>query len=258
MNSVENVLPGRRIKLWAVGFVVVYLCAFAATPAFAQYNRYDVYLKNSRNYAFCEIFLIIGQPPNLQANVYNTSGLSDCPADKFDKLDSKALAQQTKTEFVFLNPRRHWMMDHLWAHKMSEEVRDFDGIKAGFLAQMGVPPTIAGGGLGAKAFYLPMEVRLHSKYEYLKGKQVYLMRDPDGHTWVMQSYTNFRNKTLTQDQLSKLGSMLALPAGWKFEVKTLDKDLTIIPSGDLAYILQDNFEDTYEGCGFDDACSYTP
>jgi len=50
------------------------------------------------------------------------------------------------------------------------------------------------------------------------------------------------------------------PKGWTFKVKTLDKDLTIESTkpGGVAHIIQDDLLDTYEGCGFDDACSYTP
>jgi hypothetical protein len=52
-----------------------------------------------------------------------------------------------------------------------------------------------------------------------------------------------------------------LPAGWTFAVKTLDKDLTVIPPANknhIAHVMADEFDDVYEGCGFDSACSYTP
>jgi hypothetical protein len=53
------------------------------------------------------------------------SGASDCPPEKFDALDSKALAKKFHADAVFLNPRRFWMMDHLWSYDAGETY-DFD------------------------------------------------------------------------------------------------------------------------------------
>jgi len=76
----------------------------------------------------------------------------------------------------------------------------------------------------------------------------------------MQSYATEVDKDLSFDQLSNLASKLSLPEGFKFEVKTLTKDLTIDPrkADGLAHIVRDNLHDVYEGCGFDAACNYTP
>ena len=65
-----------------------------------------LYLDNAHGYAFCEIHLIQGKPPELLAQVYNTSGASDCPPEKFDALDPQALAKGFHVDVVFLNPRR--------------------------------------------------------------------------------------------------------------------------------------------------------
>ena len=76
----------------------------------------------------------------------------------------------------------------------------------------------------------------------------------------MQSYTKHSDKTLTLDKLGSLASTLKLPDGGSLKGKNLDKDLTVEPTkaGGVAHIVQDNLENTYEGCGFDSACSYTP
>jgi len=60
--------------------------------------------------------------------------------------------------------------------------------------------------------------------------------------------------------LAQLGSKLKLPAGWKFEAKTLNKELTIEPgkSGGAAHIIRDELHNVYEGCGFDATCNYVP
>ena len=60
---------------------------------------------------------------------------------------------------------------------------------------------------------------------------------------------------------AKLGAKLKLPAGWKYEVKTLDRDFTLAPpasTGYLAHAIADDLQNVYQGCGFDDACNYNP
>ena len=84
---------------------------------------------------------------------------------------------------------------------------------------------------------------------------------PDGKVLVMQSWTNFTNKGETADSLKDLGSQFKLlPPGWKFRTKVLDRDLTVEPPAPshLAYVTQDEFNNTYQGCGYDTACNYVP
>jgi hypothetical protein len=55
-------------------------------------------------------------------------------------------------------------------------------------------------------------------------------------------------------------SQWEIPPGWKFWTKVLDRDLTVQPPAPkhLAWVTQDEFNNTYQGCGYDTACSYTP
>ena len=108
--------------------------------------------------------------------------------------------------------------------------------------------------------FVPGEIHRDSKYLYAKGSRVFLLRSPDGKTWVMQSYATEVDTDLSFDQLSTLAGKLKLPDGFKFEIKRLTKDLTIDPrkANDVAHIVRDNLHDIYAGCGFDAACSYIP
>jgi hypothetical protein len=85
-----------------------------------------------------------------------------------------------------------------------------------------------------------------------------IMRDTNGHVYVMQTYAKFVNKDIDEDMLPKLAGMLTLLPGWKFETKVLEKDLTIIPDQGVAHVIVDDFQDVYEGCGFDAACNFVP
>ena len=109
--------------------------------------------------------------------------------------------------------------------------------------------------------YHPGQIHRNNAYLFKKGTRVYLLDMADGNVLVMQSWTNFMNKGETAENLQDLGSQLKeLPAGWKFRTKVLDKDLRVeTPKPKhLAWVTQDEFQNTYQGCGYDTACSYKP
>ncbi len=214
-----------------------------------------------RDEAYCEIIPVLGKEPNLVAQYYNTLGPDDyCPADKWLALDSKKLAEELGASFIYLDPtpqtaRRHAVMDELWVFAAGESV-DFHGVKGTWGAAMW--PAQVKEMLGKD--FEPRMIHRGTKYLWNKGSKVFLMRTPGGKAWVMLSYTTEVDKDLTFDTLPQIGSQLNLPAGYSFEVKTLDKDLIIDPrnSDGIAYITRDNLHNVYEVCGFDAACNYTP
>lgn len=73
----------------------------------------------------------------------------------------------------------------------------------------------------------------------------------------MQAYSGIVDPSINYDSLKDMGSKLQLPAGWKYRVVTLDKDLTITTPGGFAWIMQDNFQNTYDACK-EGACNYKP
>jgi hypothetical protein len=220
-----------------------------------------VHLDQVRGYPFCEFEVIMGTPPNLTVEIYNTTGQEECWPVRFDPIDPKALAQKLAVVAVVKNPTRYWLMDRLWSYDAGETY-DFDGLKATWMAKLDLSTgAIQEHGPKPFATYQEGVVTRRSKYEWLTGSQVYLLRSPDGHTWIMQAYTDLVDKILTQAELPNLGPKLTLPAGWRFEVKTLERNLTLIPpakTGYLAHAVSDNFQNIYAGCDFDDTCNYIP
>src|SRR6266705_6184316 len=90
-----------------------------------------VYLSNAHGYAFAEFEVIMGRPPHLVVQVYNTSGatdFTDSVSAKFNAMDAKALAKQVGADVVVKNPRRWWLMNKMWLYGAGE-THDFDGIK---------------------------------------------------------------------------------------------------------------------------------
>jgi hypothetical protein len=201
---------------------------------------------------------VFGTPPNVMAQFYTSSGPGDrCSVNEMAAINPTKLAAELAAEFVYINPTpqtagRHWVMDELWFFKVSESV-DVHGVQATWAASMS--PELMKRVL--EGDFVPGEIHRDSKYLYARGSMVFLLRLPDGKTWVIQSYANEVDKDLSFDQRSNLASKSKLPDGFKFEVKTLTKNLTIDPrkANDVAHVLWDNLHDIYAGCGFDAACS---
>jgi hypothetical protein len=264
------------MKAVTKSFSTLILCALAASHAMAQ----DLKIKpgvvkgaalisdNARNYEFCEFY--VGSGPinaNTPLEGYNSTGTSTgCPASTFSTLEPKKLASDIGASIVLLNPPRPnaqkwWVVDKLHAFAAGETF-DFSGIKAIWVVKMTVGDLEAAA-KSSKTPYQPLTNRQLSTWTFNKGNQVYLLRAPEGKVYVMQAYTNVEDPSLTYEQLPQLASKLQkLPAGWKYEVKTLDKDLVFdvrkaTPSG-LKHLTSDELGDIYLGCGFDKACNYMP
>ena len=77
----------------------------------------------------------------------------------------------------------------------------------------------------------------------------------------MQSYNAHTDEGLAAEESpATLGSRLTLPEGWKFRVKTLDRDLVVSQdkTGKLAHVMQDDLLNRYQGSDGGKAFSYVP
>ena len=214
-----------------------------------------LYIENARNYPQCELFLLNGEPGKWEALVYNTTGLNTCPPEKYGPMDAGELAKESQVDLVWKNPRRFWMMDHL-KFSLAGEDRDFKGLAFHLVARMKMPPAFSPEGGQKAVAYRPMQIQRVTTYEFLAGRPVFLLRSPDGHTWVMQTYTNHVDRTLTEADLPNLATRLRLGEGWQFKSKILDRDLVIDTTG-LANIVADDLANMYQGC-IDNVCNYDP
>jgi hypothetical protein len=208
-----------------------------------------------RGYAQGEIFLLNRAGDHMDALVYNTTGFGPCPADQFATIDVAQLAHQTGADRVWRNPRRYWTMDAASIEIVGEPA-EFGGIKFNLVAKMTMPVDFDFTQDQSARAYLPTQIRRFTTYEFQPGRPVFLLRSPDEITWVMQTFTDHVDTTLTEPDLPKLGSRLDLPQGWRFATATLDRDLTITTTG-LANIVPDNLSNMYQGC-LDGVNNYDP
>ena len=80
----------------------------------------------------------------------------------------------------------------------------------------------------------PIQSHRKSTMHFDKGKPVFIIDDSDGTPWVMQAYSAIVDPSINYDALKDMGPKLQLPAGWKYRVVTLDKDLDITTPGGFA------------------------
>ena len=213
------------------------------------------YVDKARGYAQGEIFLMKSESGHLDALVFNTTGLNECPPEIFDAIDVDVLAKETESDAVWKNPRRFWMMDHLTVALVGEP-REFQGLMFNFVAKMQMPANFTPDAGQAALAYRPGQIRRVTKYEFLAGSPVFLLRSPERVTWVMQTYTNHTATDLTESDLPRLGDRLSLGEGWEFKAKTLDRDLVLDTNG-LAHIVADDLENMYQGCT-EDVANFDP
>jgi hypothetical protein len=206
----------------------------------------SMHLELSRPHPQGELFLLQQNDDHFDALVYNTIGLNLCPAEVFNGIDLVALAEATGSQLVWRNPRRYWMMDEL-TFILVGEPRELGGLQFNFVARMAMPPGFNPAHSQADQAYHPAQIKRVSTYVFRAGRPVYLLRSPEQVTWVMQSYTESIDSTLTEEHLVDLGSRLALPDGWEFKSVVIDRDLVIDTPG-LANIVPDDLANMYQGC----------
>jgi hypothetical protein len=74
---------------------------------------------------------------------------------------------------------------------------------------------------------------------------VFLLVAPDGKRYAMQAYAQMIDKSLSYDDLPRLGARLKLPAGRRYESMVAASDLVLGAHG-AVIIVQDDLDDTYQ------------
>jgi hypothetical protein len=90
---------------------------------------------NLRNVRYCEILVAKRHGTSATASVYNTLGLNDCPAEKWNALNPDKLKKELKAMAVIMNGPRYFIMDRN-AILDPGGVANFDGLDLRLLAQL--------------------------------------------------------------------------------------------------------------------------
>jgi hypothetical protein len=198
-------------------------------------------IDDMRGVRYGEILAVFLRDTGLEAEVFGTQMLNDCPQELWESLNADAIAQDMGAVFVKLNGPRYWMLDGLGTKVavIDPVMKDFNGIQMRRIATIPLGADFAAGP------YVVRNVNRGAVFFWDAGKLVYELVDPDGRSFVMQARCVGVDATISEESLATLGSRLALPAGWSYRNRVLESELVVDTSATLATVVQDEFENTY-------------
>jgi hypothetical protein len=189
---------------------------------------------------YCEIIALDHAPPSATATVWNTIGLNECPASWWNAFEAPALSKELGAAVVVLNGPRHFLMDSVTVPKVGR-VRSFHGQE---LRRVATIPIDTAADV-AQAPYTDRVIVRDNVWRWQRGRRVYELVAPGGDVYVMQSYSQIKDASLSIGKLRALGGRLDLPAGWRYRSRVLRKPLALGANG-RATIIQDELQDTYQ------------
>ena len=194
-----------------------------------------------RGVRYGEVLAVFVKGNVLEAEVYGTQMLNDCPAELWDTLRADEIAADMGAVFVKLNGPRKWLLDGLGTKVANIEpvLRDFNGLTMRRIA------TVELGNNPSSVPYTERKVDRGAVFFWDAGKPVFELVNPEGTVYVMQALCMGVDPTTTEESLHTLGERLNMPDGWTYRVRTLDHELVIDTTGTKATVLQDEFENSY-------------
>jgi hypothetical protein len=198
-------------------------------------------IDHMRGVRYGEVLAMFLRDTGLEAEVYGTQMLNDCPQELWETLDADAIAKDMGAVFVKLNGPRYWLLDGLGSKVavVDPVFRDFNGIQMRRIATIPLGADFAAGA------YVVRNVNRGAVFFFDAGKTVYELVDPEGRAFVMQARCVGVDQGMTEESLATLGERLALPEGWTYRTRVLESELVIDTSATLATVVQDEFENTY-------------
>lgn len=174
-----------------------------------------------------------------EATVYNTFPLNDCPAERWDALDAKAIAEDNDAVAALLNGPRYWLISSIGkADRESMQRRTFGGL------EMNRQATVALSSMNP-APYIENRVDRKAVFTFDAGREIYELIDPAGRRWIMQRYSQTVVPKLSLADLPGLASRLALPRGWSYEASTPTSAVVVDTTERDASVTQDDLANSY-------------
>jgi hypothetical protein len=210
------------------------MLSLSALPAHAQLAVFPVEVDNARDMRFCEFVVIDGE----FADIYNTTGLNECPDDVWDALDTTAMAAEMGVDAIQLNGPHFWAMDSQTVG--FGEAKNFGGIEARVAARV---PSAGLSASGGATPYTQFRTCKTQRIVYDAGQKVWEMLDTDGNVYVLQAH----EEDFSLEDLDRLDQkMTALPDGWSWRSRVLDSELVLdLKQSECNFGIGDEFKQYY-------------
>ena len=199
---------------------------------------------NLRDVRYCEVIPSIATQTETTTYVYNTLTFNRCPRGQWSQITEGLVNREFGSQSAQLNGPRHWVMDEIIGSGSSTtgETFTFGTIEMGLRGVIVTPP---GAPTVGQQFYKPNQVQRDTIFVYKAGQPIFILTDPAGNEYVMQSYAQIVDPTLMYKDLPDLASELNLPQGWQYHTQTLTQDLQLNSNG-LATVVNDDLANSYQ------------
>ena len=161
--------------------------------------------KLKRGDRYGELVLVRRHGLKIEAELWSTLGLNDCPKTSWESLNPKSIEAETGAFAVVLNGPRYWLPDTASGTSESKEVRTFGNLDMKRIAKIPIQP--GRGNAPYKERVAPRGIALVFK----KGSEIFFLTAPSGRVYVMQSMSQSVDPKLKLDDLPQLGARLKLP-----------------------------------------------
>jgi hypothetical protein len=177
----------------------------------------------------------------LEAEVYGTQMLNDCPQELWETLDADAITAEFGAVLTKLNGPRYWVLDGFGAKDapMEPVMHDFNGILMRRIAVVKLGSDYTPGS------YIERYVDRRAIFFFDAGRPVYELVDPTGKAYIMQALCTGVDPTISEENLPTLGERLSMPEGWSYRTRILEDELVIDTTDHVATVLQDEFGNSY-------------
>jgi hypothetical protein len=186
-----------------------------------------------------EVILVRLTQAGPEATVFNSFPLNDCPQDLWSRLDPQVIATENGATAALLNGPRYWLMSAIEkAATGTLEKKTFGCIE--MLRQATVQLSSMN-----PAPYTVNKVSRNTVFVFDAGRPVFELIDPEGRHWVMQTWSQTVDPTLSLDDLPGLAGRLNLPSGWSYQSRTLTSPLRVDTTTEDAHVTQDDLANSY-------------
>jgi hypothetical protein len=196
-------------------------------------NPYTI--TETRDMRFGEILVV----KQTGIEVYNTTGLNECPPKLWNALDLETIKHELGALKVQKNGPHYWMMDSQTV-SLGDKV-SFGGLDARWAATL--DPILVAKAAHGTAPYTVFTPKKTQKMVYSQGKPVFELVDPDGNIYVLQAH----DEAFPIESLPRLGERLKkLPEGWQYRTRNLTEDLLLdLGPAQTIHAIGDEFHQYY-------------